>query len=903
MPDAVQQSTGQEPPTRAPSVAGTPISSPARGDSGGPRGGVSPATRAARRSIRATRASRSPAIDGRLDEVEWCGAEVAGDFRQSKPRSGAAATERTDVRVLFDGTALFVAARLFDSRPDSIVRRLGRRDEGVFSDWFTVQVDSYRDRRTAFAFSVNPRGVKRDAFVYEDTRADYNWDAVWDAAVRVDSLGWVAELRIPLSQLRFSPPAASGTEQVWGVNFERYVARRDEQSNWSGIPRNAGRFVSMFGDLRGLSDLTPSRRLEVQPYSLVRLTQKPGDAADPFYRPNAVAPLAGVDLKYGVTSALTLTATLNPDFGQVEADPAVVNLTAYETFFPEKRAFFTEGSDLFRESAGGAQLFYSRRIGRPPQRTVAVPKGWVDAPTASTVYGAAKLTGRTPGGWSFGVLDAVTGAETAPIVDSLGGRRTAAVEPAANYAAARVARSFRGGQSGLGVMVTATNRQLPASRELDFLRSAAYSGGLDARHRFGGGHYELSGTLLGSAIRGSTNAVARAQRAAGHYFQRPDATHLRFDSTRTSLAGYAGSVSLARIGGAHWTWGAGGHAVSPGLEVGDLGFQRQTDVVQQDSYVGYASYEPGRFLRTWDVNANQWTGWTFGRERTTTGGGMSGSFQLLNYWGGSLGFSQQLRSLSTDALWGGPALVVPPRTDAWASFYGDGRQTISFQFYGNGSLERETGGRSLGVGSSALLRPRSGLDITVGPYVYWSTDATQFLGAMTQGGPERYVFARVDQTTVSLSARVNLTLTPNLSLQSYVAPFIGSAAYSELKEARALRAPRYAERFHTFQGDEVAYDPESHGFLVDLDGAGRRDTYVYDPSFNSKSFNSNTVFRWEYRPGSAVFVVWTRAQSDYADDGSFRLGRDVRRLFGIGARPSPPRTNIVAVKVSHRLSR
>jgi hypothetical protein len=853
-----------------------------------------------RRTLRADRAAQPPTIDGRLDETDWARAPAAGDFIQVEPHSGSPASERTDVRVLYDAAAVYVGVRLFDSRPDSIVGRLGRRDEAVYSDWFTVQIDSYHDGRTAFSFGTNPRGVKRDALMFDDTRSDGGWDAVWDVATRVDSLGWTAEFRIPLSQLRFSPPATAGAEVTWGINFQRQLARRDERSNWSPILRGAGRMVSLFGELRGLRDLRASQPLEVVPYSLVRLTREPGDTRDPFYEKNDLLANYGADLKYRPTSNLTLTATFNPDFGQVEADPAVVNVTAYEVFFPERRPFFTEGSDLFGFGAGGAQLFYSRRIGRSPQRTVTARRGYVDAPAVSTVLAAAKLTGQTRGGWSIGALDAVTGAVSADVIDSAGRHRREPIEPLTNYAVLRAGRNFPGGRSGASAFLTATNRRLEDPR-LAFLRSAAYSGGAHLRHRLGGGEYEISGSALGSYVTGSARAIARTQAAAGHYFQRPDAPHLRYDTTRTSLAGAAGSVAFARIGGTHWTWGANGSAVAPGVEVNDLGSQRLADRVSQGAYLSYSQSTPGRVLRYWDVSVSQWAGWTFGRERTSSGIGGSFGTQLLNYWGASGGLSHGFQSLATDALWGGPALMGTSRTDVWLSMYGDGRRTLSFQAYANASRDGGTDGRSLGVGAGVQLRPASGVDISLGPYLSRSTDAAQYLGVHVQDEASRYLFGRLDQTNASLTARVNVTFTPTLSLQVHAQPFIGAGEYSAIAEARALRARRFADRFHTFRGAEVRYDSASHGYFVDLAGQGVRSTYVYDPSFNSKSLNSNTVLRWEYQPGSSVFVVWTQGRSDYVTDGSFEIGRDARRLFGRSG-PLPVR-NVVAVKASYALRR
>jgi hypothetical protein len=854
-----------------------------------------------RRMLHAVRiAGASPVIDGRLDEEIWSRAEVADDFVQLRPESGARASEKTEARILFGEQAIYIGVRLHDSRPDSIVARLGRRDESLYSDWVSVQLDSNRDHRTAFTFAINPRGVKRDALLYDDTHSDGSWNAVWDGAASIDASGWTAEFRIPLSQLRFSLPRDSSTEMRWGVNIDRHLARRDEVSSWALIPRNAGRQVSLFGELRGLEGLRPPRRLEILPYSVARLTRAPGEATDPFYERNELFHSFGADVSYGVTSNLTLTATLNPDFGQVEADPSVVNLTAYETFFPEQRPFFVEGREILRLGVGDAQLFYSRRIGRAPQRDVSPAQGSADVPPTTTVLGAAKLSGRTAKGWSVGVLQALTAREEARVVDSIGVAGVVLVEPLTNYSVARVTRDLGRGQSTLGGIFTATNRWLEPGDGLDFLRSAAYAGGVDVRLR--AGDYEVAGSVLGSRVEGAPEAIARTQRAAGRYFQRPDAMHLRFDPERTSLSGHSANLSFSKVGGGHWTWGASGHAISPGFEVNDLGFQRGADVVSQNFFVSYHGYDPGTVFRDWNLTLNEWARWNWGGERLATGLGADLGFQLHSYWGWNLGVNRAFPALSTDALWGGPALMAPARTDVWFGLYGDSRQTLNLQLFGNAGLEDETGGHSLGLGAALNLRPSSRLDLALTPYLGRNTDALQYLAEQSFEGAPYYLFGRLDQTTASLTARLNLTFTPNLSLQYSAAPFVSAGEYSQFKVVREPRARRFAARFHTFAPDEVGYDAEGHSYLLDLNGDGDFDGWLWNPEFNSKALNSNLVLRWEYRRGSTLFVVWSHGRWEYLQEGSFRMERDFGRLLGV--RPDDyrlPATNVLMVKLNYWL--
>ncbi|HEV2733896.1 MAG TPA: DUF5916 domain-containing protein, partial [Longimicrobiaceae bacterium] len=600
--------------------------------------------------------STPPAIDGRLGDTAWAAAPVAGSFVQLRPAPGATASEATEVRVLYDDRALYVAVRNRDARPDSVVARLARRDQAVHSDWFTVLVDSRLDRRTALAFAVNPRGVKRDYVVVDGADDDAGWDAVWEAAAAVDGEGWTAELRIPLSQLRFS---AGAGERTWGINFAREVARRGELAYWSPVsPRTAG-LAAQSGELTGLRDLRPPRRLELPPYSAARVPRAPGDAADPFYRPTELLGSAGVDLRLGVTSGLTLAATINPDFGQVEADPSEVNLTAFESFFQEKRPFFTEGAEMF--GGGFPTLFYSRRIGARPGGSVPREADFADVPERTTILGAARLTGRTAGGWSVGLMDAVTSRESASwsAAGPGGARGSEVVEPLANYFVGRVGRDFRRGGSWLGGTLTAVNVRaedgvVPGDRV-----GRAYVGGVDGRHRFGGGDYQVQGALRGSRVAGSADALALVQRSPVRFFQRPDADHLRFDPALTSLAGYSASASLAKVGGGGLRWNVGGIAVSPGFEANDLGFFPYADRVRQSAAVEYESFRPGRLFRAWQVRLAQGSGWTFGGERTD---GVLSSFarvQLHSQWSGFAWYDRRLAGLAPAALRGGPALAYP----------------------------------------------------------------------------------------------------------------------------------------------------------------------------------------------------------------------------------------------------
>jgi hypothetical protein len=848
-------------------------------------------------AVRVQPGETAPVVDGRLDDAVWSRAEPAGDFVQRAPKPAAPATQRTEARIAYDDAAIYVAVRAYDSHPDSIVGQLARRDADVYSDWVHVGFDSYRDRRTAYVFGVNPRGVKGDMFVYDDGQDDNNWNAVWDAAVQVDSLGWTAEFRIPFSQLRYNvKESRENAKYVWGFNVRREVARTREESYWAPILPDVRGLVSRFGELRGLAGLTTPERLEVQPYTMGSITRAPHQNGDPFYRTNDPLGRVGADVKYAITSNFTLNATLNPDFGQVEADPSQVNLTAYETFLPEQRPFFMEGADIFRFGLGAGDgdfgsesLFYSRRVGRRPQGSVPISAVFSDAPESSTILGAAKLTGKTSNGWSVGVLNAVTGREEARYTILSGERpgeeRSAAVEPLTNYAVARATRDFRGGQTAFGGIVTSTHRQLDGEEELSFLHSAAYTGGFNVRHRFGkGGRYEIKSWVLGSYVQGDSTALVRTQWSSRRYFQRPDADHVEFDPGRTALGGWAASMELLKIGGGNLSYGGIFNVRSPGFETNDLGYQRDADMVLGAGFMSYQQPKAGKTFRRWGVNGSVWNVHSFGGEMLGTGGNFNGNVQLLNFWSMHGGMNRQAAHTAVGALRGGPSIEAPGSWSFFGGMSSDQRKKVTLSLNGSGSLEDETDGHSWSVSSSVAWKASTRTNLSLRPSYSERRSAWQYVGLGRAGGKLRYFFGALDQTTAALTARLNYTFTPTLSLQFYAQPFVSAGEYSDFREvvtmeggARVAEASRFADRF-------------------------RPVAVSRSPDFNFKQLRSNAVLRWEYRPGSTLFLVWSQGREDFARDGSFRMGRDFRRLLGADDELPVRGTNVLLLKVNYWLN-
>ncbi len=852
-------------------------------------------------TARAVRVDATVRVDGRLDEAVWADAPAVTEFTQLDPHEGEPASERTEVRILHDDVALYIGARLYDRSPVST--RLGRRDMPFGdSDWLTVIFDSNHDHRTAFGFEVNPSGVRRD-----QTRAgeseDDSWEPVWEAATSVDEEGWTAELRIPFSQLRFNPT----DEQVWGIQLERTIARLREFSQYSFTPRTQPGGIPRYGHLEGLSSLRTGKRLEVLPYTVAR-AEYADRSGNPFRTDEEYDGDFGVDLKYRLTSNLTLDATINPDFGQVEVDPAEVNLTAFETRYREKRPFFIEGSELFDfGSGGGNTAFYSRRIGRAPQ--LRPPYAQVDVPDAARIVGAAKLTGRTANGWSVGVLNAVARREEAryrtvedPALDH---RMT--VEPRTNYFVGRLRKDFRAGQSVIGGMFAAVNRDLdPASdseadvlRLRSALRSAAYTGGVEFSHEWAGRTWSVYGFASGSYVTGSREAITATQRnAPWHYFGRPDADHLEVDPEATSLAGLSAQTTLSHRVGRHWSGSISAGTTTPAYEVNDLGFQYRADRIDGQANLRYAETRPGDFLRRWQVGGQLRAERNYDFETIMNLVSVNAFFQNLDYWGLGFGVNRFGESLDDRLTRGGPAARRPASTQVFAHLDTDGRKPYVFGIFGVYDRHVE-GGWSRYISGSIEVKPASSWNFEIGPAVAWSHSGAQYLGAVadplaaaTFG--RRYLFAELDQTTVSMETRLNVTFKPGLTLQIFAQPFLSSAEFDLPAE---LRAPNTYD-FPVYGEDVGTREDAPGGYTVDPDGAaGPAEPFlVPDRDFNLRSLRGNAVLRWEWRPGSTLYLVWQQDRSDVAPVGDFDFGRDRSALF------RAPADDVLVLKVNYWLN-
>ncbi len=830
------------------------------------------------RVVAASRRDSGIVLDGRVDEAAWLRAPKRTNFWQRAPHEAKPPRFKTEFRVLFDDDALYVAVRAYDPKPQLIRGLLTRRDESSSSDWLFVGVDSYFDRRTAFVFAINPAGVQRDFIIFDNANEDAKWNAVWRCATRVDEHGWVAEYRIPYNQLRFS----GSPSQTWGLQVMRVVARTQEETVWSPWPRASGQTVSQYGTLNGISGIKPSRRLELLPYVTAGSVLAQVDADDPFAESVDKRLGVGFDFKYGLTSNMTLAGTLNPDFGQVEADPSQVNLSDNEAFFAERRPFFLEGSNIFGFGLGQGdgdnsveKLFYSRRIGASPHDSASGLGSYHSQPTETTIYGAAKLSGKTASGWSVGVLNAVTARESATVAHADGSMDRVVIEPLTNYAVLRLSKDFNAGRTTVGAALTSVHRDNPA--RLDWLHDQAYAGGLGVNHRFGKDRFVVNAKLASSYVHGTAAAIDNTQRASQHYFQRPDAAHIDYDPTRTSLTGMALLWSVVKVRGGHWRYGAGADTRSPGFEVNDLGFQRSTDYYTQWLWLQYRQDHPGKLLRNYSINSNAWTVFDWSPRMTSVGGNINANAQLLNFWGGNLGVSVNANRWNNRKLRGGPSVRNDGSYNAWGSVWTDHRKDIKGSVNANMWLQPATNSYSFSLNPSISIQARSNLVLSVGPSLSSYVDDNQYVTEVVDtAGATHYLLARINQLTAALTMRVSYTFTPRLSLQFYAQPFLASGDYSGFKRAANPTASNYNARYERFGVGELRSDGDD--FVVDRMSDGVDDFSFAKPDFSFGQLRSNLVFRWEYRPGSTVFVVWSHDRTRSDGRGNFRFVDDLGDL-------------------------
>ena len=839
---------------------------------------------------------KSPSIDGLFNEQVWETVQWEDQFIQHEPYEGRDPSQKTAFKILYDDNNIFVAIKAFDNEPDSIQTRLSRRDN-MDGDLAGIQLDSYFDKRTAFTFITNAGGVKLDFMVTNNGDSeDLSWDPIWFVKTKVVEDGWNAEMKIPLSQLRFDKDSSL----VWGMQFVRFIFRKQELSLWQFVPNNAPGWVHLFGELHGISGINPKRQIEIAPYSVASYNTYKKEDGNPFKDGKDFNFKAGVDGKIGITNNMILDFTVNPDFGQVEADPSQVNLTAYETYFEEKRPFFIEGKSIFDFSMFGGDgdmssenLFYSRRIGRRPHGYPDTgPDEYAKVPEFTTILGAAKITGKTKGGLSYGVLESVTAEEKAEI-DYEGNRRTEIVEPLTNYTVGRVIKDFNKGKTVLGGMVTSVHRNVNDST-LNYLHSSAYSGGIDFTTYWKDKNYYFTLNNVFSHVNGSEEALLRTQQSSARYFQRPDASHVHVDSTRTSLTGFGGRMEIGKQGGDHFTYGSILMWKSPNLEINDIGFLMSTDEIISILYGGYRIWEPFSIFRSFRANLALWHAWDFGGINLVTGGNLNLNTQFKNYWRFSTGLNIDSQSMSSVMLRGGPMFKSPSGERTWLFVSTDDRKKLVFEANGFFRWENEKSENSQRFGVEINYRPTNTLGFSLEPGLYLKKQVLQYISTESFNSDPRYLFGYIDRKMASLDFRINLSLTPDLSIQYWGQPFVAAGDYSKFKRITDPLADRFNDRYHLFSSNEITYEKNSDLYLIDENQDSNTDYVFENPDFNVKEFLSNLVVRWEYVPGSVLYVVWSQSRNGSDPDGRFIINEDIRDMFKITPH------NVFLIKLSYR---
>jgi hypothetical protein len=819
--------------------------------------------------LRAVRASKGPVVDGDLSDAAWQNAPEFTDFTQHDPIDGEPATLRTSVRIVYDDDAIYFGFYLTDPHRPSAP--LMRRDSfSMQSDFLSINLDPAFDRLSGNAFTITPANVQTDSVLFNDIGEDGSWDGVWDSATKMVGDGWTAEVRIPFSQLRFP----NRPVHTWGVNITRRTVHNNEWARIVNTKKGETGFVSHFADIVGLEGIYRGRPLEIVPYAVARSDfQSQIDPDDPFTESNAQDFDGGVDLKYALNSSLTLTGTINPDFGQVEVDPAVVNLSQFETFYPEKRPFFTEGVNIFRFDDTPApshfnffsspQVFYSRRIGRQPQ---VIPNSqFAEYPSSTTILGAAKVTGKLPGGWSIGVLDALTSDEDVRYVDAGGSIARSEAEPMTNYFVSRITKAIGDG-SRIGILATSVERDLPD--ELSMLRSSAMTAGLDGYTSFRQKSWVLEGSLVGSRVEGSARAIELTQASPAQQFQRPDAGHVEFDPSRTSLDGWGGRAMLSKTTG-KWRPNVQVRAYAPGYETNDIGFMQRSDMISAHALMQYVNQDPSKHFRDKNVWFGTWQNSNFDGDVMERGLFADHFATLSNYWNYRASLFLTTEGVDDRITRGGPLVETPASWSSDLSISSDERKNFTYGLWAslNGS-EDDSYSRTIGLDLTVLPMPN--LRLSLSPALSRSFDHAHFVTSsadQTATGTfgRRYIFSELDQRSFEIGTRVDWTLRSNLSFQLYLQPFIAAGDYHD---ARSLVAASTRD-----------FDPYAGS--------------VSDRNFNFRSVRGSAVSRWEFRPGSALYVVWNENRADVAPIGDFRLGRDLKAI------PDAPSDDVFLIKVSY----
>jgi hypothetical protein len=820
-----------------------------------------------------------PVIDGKLNDACWQTGEWAGDFTQLLPTEGAKPTQDTKIKILYDDKNIYVAIRCFDTEPSKISRKLGRRDE-LYGDITGINFDSYHDHRTGFEFSVTAAGQKIDLILFNPMAWDMNWNAVWYVKTGLEDSAWVAEYEVPLNQLRYS----SDKEQVWGMHVWRWIDRISEESDWEVQSMSGPGMLYAFGELKGIKDIPKSRRIEIMPYAVGKLKTFEKVPGNPFAdKGRSWLGNVGLDAKIGLTSNFTADLTVNPDFGQVESDPSVMNLTAFETLYEEKRPFFLEGLNIFKFEMGDANLFYTRRIGHTPEYQPQYGDNeYLKYPDNTSILSAVKISGKTSNGLAVGVLQSLTANENAQLYSG-GKTKDVRVEPLTSFTVGRIQQDYKEGNSTLGAIFTATNRFINDSY-LEGLNRNAFTGGIDFLTQWKKKEYFLDAKFIGSAINGSTDAISNLQLSSARYYQRPDARHLNFDPKRTQLSGHGGRLKIGK-GSGLFRFSEEINWKSPGLELNDVGYMQMADRVEQETEISYFVNKPVSIFRTYSVGIHQSNNWNYNMNYENSSFFFTSAFEFLNRWGIAPSAHYGTDWLNTRILRGGQAVRIPAIWEGNLMAHTD----VSKKFFVNLSVSKQKAGenhyKSTSYEATATVVPYNPLRLSFSLNYTKNQDNLQYVDTKVLILGTKYLLAHLDQKTLGATFRIDYFITPEISLQYYGSPFASIGKYSEFKEiTNTPRAKNYNDRFEVM-----------HPML--LGGNYVFGSYsISNPDFTFNQFRSNLVFRWEYKPGSQLFFVWGNERTGWKNDANTKVGDAISQLKNVAS------SNIFLIKLSYWFS-
>ena len=832
--------------------------------------------------------TNAPIVDGLISESIWDSVVWGEGFIEFEPDNNTKPSQETRFKIIYDEDNLYIAVRAYDSEPEKINSTISRRDNLNNSDEFFIAIDSYHDLRTAFMFGIGAGGGKSDWVVTNNgENEELSWNPIWDVKTTIDNLGWLAEIKIPINQLRFK----EGSNIVWGFNIMRRIHRLDEKTLWNHIPADTPGWVSENGELHGLN-LKSKNQVDIRPFVTASVKTYESTPNNPYRDGEDSNFNGGLDIKLGITNDLILDLTFNPDFGQVEADPSMISLDGFEVFMDEKRSFFIESKNIFDYQFGprNDNLFFSRRIGKAPSRLPTLNSGeYYKSPQFTKIIGAAKVSGKTKNGWSIGVLESVTANEYANISDGENARREK-VEPLTNYLVTRIQKDFNHNNTFIGGIITSTNRpELPEN--LNFLHKSAMTAGIDFKHQWKNKNYYFEGKFIGSNVKGSEESIYRTQTSITHLFQRSDASHLEVDPTKTSLTGTGGVFMIGKQGGGHWLYDLGFDWHSPELELNDLGYLRQADHKTQFTMASYRSLSPKGSVRSFNVGFQQFSTYDFEGNHNRTQFDLKSQVRFMNNFSINMGITHKPKIYINTFLQGGPRWRFNEENYIFTYIMSDQSKKLKGLIGSVYSQAKQNNFSMFKVEALISYSPSNKLLFSVSPEYSHHPNKTQYFTTVNYEGTPKYILASLDNDILMASVRINYTVNPELSIQYYGQPFIFRAKYDQLKYVTNPTAINLNNRFNLYNQDQINF--ENNYYSIDHNLDGNTDYGFYNPDFSSVQLRSNLVIRWEYRRGSELFFVWAQGLNSYID-----TTESLFEGIGIGLKDKPENTFLIKATFS-----